>query len=127
MTIQRYSSGSTFEQKMAYSRVVSDGTYVFVSGTTGYDYNTMSIEDDPAKQTEQCILNIERALKQAGSNLKNIVRVNYILPNREDFEDCWPILKKYFTANPPAATMIVAGLFDEKMKIEIEVTATLCN
>ncbi len=119
------SSGSEFEQKVAYSRAVVDGDYVFVSGTTGYDYSTMTISSDVVEQAEQCFRNIESALKAAGSSLAGIVRVHYILPRREDFEPCWPVIRKYLEEVRPAATMIVAGLLDDRMKIEIEVTARL--
>ena len=123
---RRYvSSGSEFESKIGYSRAVVDGDYVFVSGTTGYDYDTMSISSDPIKQAEQCFKNIEKALKQAGSSIDNIVRVHYIYPNKLDFEPCWPVFKKYLTNAKPAATMFVAGLLDDAMKLEIEVTARL--
>lgn len=123
MNRKHISSGSEFESKIGYSRAVVDGDYVFVSGTTGYDYETMSISSDPAEQAEQCFKNIEEALLQAGSNLNEIVRVHYIYPNKLDFEPCWPVFKKYLSNARPAATMIVAGLFDEEMKLEIEVTA----
>jgi len=96
---------------------------VFVSGTTGYDYSDMTISEDIVKQTEQCLINIERALKEAGAGLKDVVRVTYIVPDASEFKKCWPVLKKYFGHIKPAATMISAGLADEKMKIEIEVTA----
>ena len=119
------SSGSEFESKIGYSRAVVDGDYVFVSGTTGYDYDTMSISSDPIKQAEQCFKNIEKALKEAGSSIDNIVRVHYIYPNKLDFEPCWPVFKKYLTNAKPAATMFVAGLLDDAMKLEIEVTARL--
>ena len=117
------SSGSTFERDMGYSRAVVDGEWVFVSGTTGFDYQTMIIADDVALQAEQCFRNIEKALSEAGSGLSDVVRVRYILPDAADFEPCWPILRKYFGAVRPAATMIEAGLSDPRMKIEIEVTA----
>jgi enamine deaminase RidA (YjgF/YER057c/UK114 family) len=117
------SSGSVFEQKVAYSRAVVDGDYVFVSGTTGFDYANMSISQDVVEQAEQCFRNIEAALIEAGSTLGAIVRVHYILPDRQDFEPCWPVIQKYLGLVRPAATMIVAGLLDERMKIEIEVTA----
>jgi enamine deaminase RidA (YjgF/YER057c/UK114 family) len=117
------SSGSTFEAQIGYSRaVVADG-WIFVSGTTGFDYSKMSIPDDLLEQTEQCLKNIEAALKQAGSSLKDVVRVTYILPDASEFPKCWPILRKYFGDVRPAATMICAGLAEERMKIEIEVTA----
>jgi enamine deaminase RidA (YjgF/YER057c/UK114 family) len=117
------SSGSSFEASMAYSRAVVDGEWIFVSGTTGFDYSTMTIADDVVLQTEQCFKNIEAALRQAGSRLEDVVRIRYILPNGADFEACWPILRKYLAEVRPAATMIVAGLADPRMKIEIEVTA----
>lgn len=119
------SSGSEFEDKIGYSRAVVDGDYVFVSGTTGYNYETMSISSDPAEQADQCFKNIEKALVQAGSSIDNIVRIHYIYPNRLDFELCWPVFKKYLNNAKPAATMFVAGLLDEAMKVEIEVTARL--
>ena len=117
------SSGSTFEAQIGYSRAVVAGGWVFVSGTTGFDYSKMSISDDLLEQTEQCLKNIEAALKQAGSSLKDVVRVTYILPDASQFEKCWPILRKYFGEVRPAATMICAGLAEPRIKIEIEVTA----
>ncbi len=119
----RVSSGSSFEAEIGYSRAVVDGDWVFVSGTTGFDYATMQISDDLLQQTEQCLLNIEDALRQAGSNMSDIVRVHYILPDREDFRLCWPVLRRWFADIRPAATMFVAGLADPRMRIEIEVTA----
>lgn len=119
------SSGSEFESKIGYSRAVVDGDYVFVSGTTGYNYDTMSISSDPVEQAVQCFKNIEKALIQAGSNLDNIVRVHYIYPNKLDFEPCWPVFKACLSNAKPAATMFVAGLLDDAMKLEIEVTARL--
>lgn len=117
------SSGSTFEQEIAYSRAVVDGEWVFVSGTTGFDYRSMTISDDLAEQTEQCLKNIEAALHSAGASLRDVVRVTYILPQASEFRECWPILRKYFGEIRPAATMISAGLVDPRMRIEIEVTA----
>ena len=117
------SSGSDFEKQIGYSRAVVDGEWVFVSGTTGFDYETMTISDDILEQTEQCFKNIEAALKKAEAELNDIVRVLYILPNVDDFQKCWPILNKYLGEIRPAATMISAGLADARMKIEIEVTA----
>ena len=117
------SSGSSFEQQIGYSRAVVAGDWVFVSGTTGFDYNTMTIAQDVVAQAEQCFKNIEAALQQAGSSLRDVVRVNYVLPNGTDFEPCWPVLQKYFGEVRPAAMMISAGLLDPRMKIEIEVTA----
>lgn len=123
MTRQLISSGSEFEAKIGYSRAVVDGDYVFVSGTTGYDYTTMSISEEVVEQAEQCMKNIEVALQEAGSSLADIVRVHYIFPNRADFEPCWPIFKKYLGEVRPAATMFVAGLHNDDMKLEVEVTA----
>jgi len=117
------SSGSTFEKSIGYSRAVVDGDWVFVSGTTGFDYATMSIADDILQQTEQCLKNIEAALREAGSSLKDVVRVTYVLPDGGEFERCWPVFRKYFGEVRPAATMISAGLVDPRIKIEIEVTA----
>ena len=121
------SSGSSFEEKIGYSRAVVVGDMIFVSGTTGYNYDTMQISSDIAVQTEQCIKNIEKALQEADASLADIVRLTYIVPKGEEFEHCWPILKKYFGGIKPAATMISAGLADEKMKIEIEATAVKTN
>jgi enamine deaminase RidA (YjgF/YER057c/UK114 family) len=123
MTRRLISSGSTFEKEIGYSRAVVDGEWIFVSGTTGFDYATMSIAGDLVEQTEQCLRNIESALKEAGATLKDVVRVTYVLPNGGDFPKCWPVLKKYFGEVRPAAMMISAGLADPRMQIEIEVTA----
>lgn len=117
------SSGSTFEAEIGYSRAVVQGDWIFVSGTTGFDYSTMAISDDLAEQTEQCMKNIASALAQAGSSFADVVRVTYVLPDGSLFKDCWPVLRKYFGAVRPAAMMISAGLADPRMKIEIEVTA----
>ena len=117
------SSGSEFERDIGYSRAVVDGEWVFVSGTTGFDYATMTISDDVAEQAEQCLNNIGRALAEAGASLADVVRVRYILPRAEDFPTCWPVLKRAFGEVRPAATMIAAGLADPRMKIETEVTA----
>jgi enamine deaminase RidA (YjgF/YER057c/UK114 family) len=123
MSRKLISSGSTFEKQIGYSRALVVGDWIFVSGTTGFDYSTMSIADDLLKQTEQCLRNIEAALRQAGASLKDVVRVTYVLPNGSEFEQCWPVLRKYFGDVRPAAMMISAGLADPRMKIEIEVTA----
>ncbi|MCE2659830.1 MAG: RidA family protein [Rubrivivax sp.] len=117
------SSGSTFESEIGYSRAVVQGDWVFVSGTTGFDYTTMTISEDIERQTDQCFRNIAAALEQAGSSLSDVVRVTYVLPNGADFPQCWPVLKQYLGAVRPAAMMISAGLADPRMKIEIEVTA----
>jgi enamine deaminase RidA (YjgF/YER057c/UK114 family) len=116
-------SGSTFEAEIGYSRAVVDGDWIFVSGTTGFDYQTMTIPDGVTEQAEQCLKNIQAALAQANSSLADVVRVTYMLPNAAEFRQCWPILRKYFGDVRPAATMISAGLADPRMRIEIEVTA----
>ena len=123
MPRQLISSGSTFEQDIGYSRAVVDGDWVFVSGTTGFDYSTMTIADGVVAQAEQCLKNIEAALVQAGSGLADVVRVTYVLPDVSEFAACWPVLRRYFGEVRPAAMMISAGLADPRMKIEIEVTA----
>jgi len=117
------SSGSPFEAQIGYSRAVVAGNWVFVSGTTGFDYATMQISDSLIQQTEQCLKNIESALREAGSSLKDVVRVTYVLPKGSEFEQCWPVLRRYFGEVRPAAMMISAGLADPRMQIEIEVTA----
>jgi enamine deaminase RidA (YjgF/YER057c/UK114 family) len=117
------SSGSTFERDIAYSRAVVQGDWIFVSGTTGFDYSTMTIAEGIEAQTEQCLKNIESALKQAGSSLRDVVRATYVLPEGTEFEKCWPVLRKYFGDVRPAAMMIQANLLDPRMRIEIEVTA----
>ena len=122
MSRQQISSGSKFEAEMAYSRAIVDGDWIFVSGTTGFDYAAMTISDDVAKQAEQCFLNIKAAMEKAGFSLADTVRVHYILPRAEDFPACWPAMRKYFDAVRPAATMFTAGLADPRMKVEIEVT-----
>jgi enamine deaminase RidA (YjgF/YER057c/UK114 family) len=117
------SSGSTFESLIGYSRAVVDGDWIFVSGTTGFDYSTMTISESVVEQAAQCLRNIDYALSEAGGSRTDVVRVHYILPNTADFEPCWPALREYFGEIRPAATMICAGLSDPRMKIEIEVTA----
>lgn len=117
------SSGSPFEQKIGYSRAVADGRWIFASGTTGFDYATMTISDSVVDQADQCFRNIAAALDQAGASLADVVRVHYILTRREDFEPIWPVLQRYFGEVRPTCTAIVAGLVDPRMLIEIEVTA----
>ena len=117
------SSGSKFEEEIGYSRAVVDGDHVWVSGTTGYDYETMTIEPGVVEQADQAFRNIARALAQAGSTLDDVVRVLFIVPNRADWEPCWPVVKKYLGTAKPASTLIHAGLQTDAMRIEIEVTA----
>ncbi|HEU4780500.1 MAG TPA: RidA family protein [Steroidobacteraceae bacterium] len=123
MTRRLISSGSTFEKSIGYSRAVVDGEWVFVSGTTGFDYSNMTIQDDAVAQCEQALKNIAAALKQADSSFADVVRVHYLMTEPQDFERCWPAMGKAFGAGRPAATMMVVGLADPRMKIEIEVTA----
>jgi len=119
----RISSGSRFEEEIGYSRAVVDGDMIFVSGTTGYDYAAMTIVDDVAGQADQTFRNIAAALAQADASLDDVVRVLFIVPRREDWEPCWPVIKKYLGQARPASTLIHAGLQTDAMKIEIEVTA----
>ncbi|NBE95798.1 RidA family protein [Nonomuraea sp. KC401] len=116
-------SGSTFEERIGYARAVVDGDRVHVSGTTGYDYATMTISDDVVEQAAQCLRNIGDALAEAGCTFRDVVRVRYLLPDRADFEPCRPVLRECFGEVRPAATMLVCGLADPRMKIEIEVDA----
>ena len=122
MTRTLISSGSSFEATIGYSRAVVDGDWIFVAGTTGFDYAAMTISDDVAEQAEQCFRNIEAAMREAGFSLADAVRVQYYLPVAADFPACWPVLRKWFGDIRPAAMMISAGLADPRMKIEIEVT-----
>jgi enamine deaminase RidA (YjgF/YER057c/UK114 family) len=125
MTTERRSilSGSTFEEQIGYARAVVDGDWVHVSGTTGFDYAAMTISDDVVAQAEQCLHNIAAALDEAKCTFADVVRVRYLLPERADFEPCWPALRGAFGDVRPAATMMVCGLADPRMKIEIEVYA----
>jgi enamine deaminase RidA (YjgF/YER057c/UK114 family) len=116
-------SGSPFERDIGYSRAVVDGEWVFVSGTTGYDYASMTIAPDIASQCDQAMRNIEAALHQAGASLEDVVKVTYLVPEAGEFPACWPVLRRYFGSIRPAATMMAVGLADPKMRIEIEVTA----
>jgi len=117
------SSGSSFEAVAGYSRAVVDGDYVHVSGTTGFDYVSMTIDPDPAAQARQCFRNIAAALEQAGCSLDDIVRVRYFLVDAALFEQLAPIFGEHLGKARPAATALVCGLVDARMKIEIEVTA----
>ena len=123
MERKKISSGSKFEEEIGYSRAIVDGNWIFVSGTTGFNYETMTIDHSIVKQTEQCLENIIAALAEANASLADTVRVLYILPDASEFELIWPVLKRYFGNIKPAATMFSAGLADSRMKIEIQVTA----
>ncbi len=122
---QLISSGSEFEAQIGYSRAIRDGNWVFVAGTTGFDYKTMEISSDVAEQAEQCFRTIDAALREAGSSMADTVRVHYLLPDAKDWEACWPVTRKWLGDIRPAATMFQAGLQDPRMKIEIEVTARI--
>ena len=123
MTRELISSGSRFEREIGYSRAVRQDPWVFVAGTTGFDYAAMTIADSIEAQTEQCLRNIATALQAAESSMADVVRVVYVVPNAADFPKCWPVLNSYFGDVRPAAMMISCGLADPRMKIEIEVTA----
>ena len=123
MTRRLISSGSKFEQDIGYSRAVVDGEWVLVSGTTGFNYATMTIEDDVVAQCEQTLKNIGAALAQAGASFTDVVRVHYLVTHAGDFEKCWPVIGKVFGKVRPAIVVMVVGLTDPRMKIEIEVTA----
>ncbi|MFC4166493.1 RidA family protein [Teichococcus aestuarii] len=119
------SSGSRFEEEIGYSRAVVVGDTVYVSGTTGYDYATMTIAEGVAEQCEQTFRNIAAALEQAGATLDDVVRATFIVPRREDWPLCWPVTRRWLGRARPASTMIHAGLQTDAMRIEIEVTARL--
>lgn len=123
MTRRQISSGSKFEAEIGYSRAIVDGDMMWVSGTTGFNYETMTISEDVAEQADQTFRNIQAAMEKAGFGLADVVRVTYIFPRAEDFEPCWPVFRKYLGETRPAATAIIAALIDPRMKIEIEVTA----
>jgi enamine deaminase RidA (YjgF/YER057c/UK114 family) len=123
MSRQMISSGSKFEAEIGYSRAIVDGDWLWVSGTTGFNYETMTISEDPAEQADQTFRNIEAAMKKAGFELSDIVRCTYIVPDGADFEPCWPVFRKYLGDVRPASTAFIAALVDPRMKIEIEVTA----
>jgi 2-iminobutanoate/2-iminopropanoate deaminase len=117
------SSGSPFEAEAGYSRAIVDGEWIFVAGTTGFDYARMTIAEDVAEQARQAFRNIEAALVQAGASLTDVVRVRYYVPNASDWPLVVPVLGEVFGAIRPAATALFCGLVDPRMKIEIEVTA----
>ncbi|MCA3562464.1 MAG: RidA family protein [Aestuariivirga sp.] len=123
MTRRQISSGSKFEAEIGYSRAIVDGDWMWVSGTTGFNYDSMTISEDVAEQADQTFRNIQAAMEKAGFSLADAVRVTYIFPRPEDFEPCWPVFRKYLGETRPASTALIASLIDPRMKIEIEVTA----
>jgi len=123
MARRRISSGSSFEAVGGYSRAVVDGSTVYVAGTTGFDYASMRIDDDALAQCHQCFRNISAALAEAGCTLDDVVRVRYYLTDVALFQMLAPVFGQYFARARPAATAIVCGLVDPRMKLEIEVTA----
>ncbi|MGR3466065.1 Rid family hydrolase [Limimaricola sp.] len=123
--MQRFSSGSEFEGRIGYSRSVLCDGWVFVSGTTGYDYATMTLPDGIGAQCQAALDNLARALEAAGSGMDRVARVTYMLPDRADFPACWPLLRAAWGASAPAATMIECGLMEPATRIEIEATARL--
>ncbi len=125
MTRRRISSGSEFEAMAGYSRAVVDGEWVFVSGTTGFDYATGAISDDVGEQTRQTLANIAWALGEGGASLEDVVRVRVYLSDAAHFEQVWPVLGEYFRDIGPTNTTVVAALVDPRMKVEIECQAVL--
>ena len=125
MPVKHISTGSPFEAQIGYSRAVISGGLVYVSGTTGYDYATMTLPEGVVDQCRNALATIAKVLEQAGSGLDHVLRVHYILPDKSDFPACWPLTSVAFARAMPAATMFQAGLMQDAMKIEIEVTARL--
>jgi enamine deaminase RidA (YjgF/YER057c/UK114 family) len=123
MTRRLISSGSDMERRFGYSRAVVDGEWVFVSGTTGFDYAKGEISDDVTEQTQQIFRNIELALAEAGAKLADVVRARYIVTDLAHWAPASAVIGEMFGDVRPAATAIVAGLVDPRMKVEIEVTA----
>ena len=119
------STGSPFEASIGYSRAVVDGSMVYVSGTTGYDYATMSMPEDAAAQARNAFHTIAHALGQAGSSLKDVLRVRYYITDMAHYEALVAVAGETFRDIRPAATMIVCGLTTPEMKLEIEVTARI--
>jgi enamine deaminase RidA (YjgF/YER057c/UK114 family) len=120
---QFISSGSPFERTAGYSRAVVHGDWCFVSGTTGYDYATMTMPETVEDQTRNCLKTIEAALQEAGFALADIVRCHYYVTDAAFADRVFPILGQAFGEIRPAATMLVCGLIRPEMLIEIEVTA----
>ena len=123
--VRHISSGSPFEARIGYSRAVVDGDMVYVSGTTGYDYARMEIPQQVAEQARNALATIDKALREAGSSLNDVVRVRYYITDMSDYDAIVDVLGAAFADIRPAATMIVCGLTTPEMKVEIEVTARI--
>jgi enamine deaminase RidA (YjgF/YER057c/UK114 family) len=117
------SSGSIFEEEVSYSRAVKVGNFIFLSGCTGFNYETSEISDNAQEQCEQTILNIKNALEKAGSSIDNVVRTVFYFSEPNVFNECKPVFKKYFGKIRPTLTAVGAQLHDKRIKLEIEVTA----
>jgi len=120
------STGSPFETAFGYSRAVIDGDLVFVSGTTGYDYVTMTLPEDAAEQARNVFRTLDGVLTEAGSSLTRVVRAQYFVTNRSYCEPVLTVCGEVFRETRPAAGIyVVSGLLKPEMKVEIEVTARL--
>jgi len=123
--VKHISSGSPFEKKIGYSRAVVDGDMIYVSGTTGYDYETMILPKDVGEQTKNILKTIAKALEQAGCSIDDVLRVRYYLKTLSDLDIVTPILGETFNKAKPAATLVIADLIKDEIKIEIEVSARI--
>lgn len=123
--VRRISSGSPFEEKLGYSRAVIDGDMVYVSGTTGYDYERMTMPESAEAQARNVFLTISNVLEEAGSSLKDVVRVRYYYTDTAYVDETAHVLTEYMSETKPAATMIICQLIDPAMKLEVDVTARI--
>ncbi len=123
MSRRLFSSGSKYEELAGYSRAVAEGNWIFVSGTSGHDTKTGLIADDVVAQTRQSLTTIREALEEADAALEDVVRVRVFLADRADVMAVSGVLKETFDHIRPTNTTIVCTMADEKMKVEIEVTA----
>ena len=119
------SSGSPFEARIGYSRAVVDGNMVYVSGTTGYDYTTMTMPEDAGEQARNALHTISRALEEVGASIKDTLRVRYYITDMAWYDALVAVAGETFGDIRPAATMVVCGLTTPEMKVEIEVTARI--
>ena len=123
--VKRISTGSPFEATFGYSRAVVDGDRVHVSGTTGYDYATMKMPESVGEQAKNALATIEKALLEAGAKMADVVRVTYYLGDRSYVNEVVKAVGPVFSDIRPAATMLLVGMIEEAMKIEIEVEARI--